>query len=790
MPPRQSRWRARAASAAIAFAALLGSVALASPAAAQEQPSNLVRHGPNLTLVLADCTSPADTAIAVALSRHVRHGAAACLDADGVPAELADLIADFAPDRVLVIGGEEAVAPAVMDELSALARSAFRWAVIQRLGGETRVETAAVAARVALDTPDRVGLDTITLIVADGWNDAHINTAREFAATVDDAAIVYFSPVEIADGFPKATASLIADYRSARVVFAGPADEVGLAAEAAAAAVLSDIGLRITIERVALAGATPSVGSDAAMLTGTARETFKAISAGDSVPTSADAGEELPLLALTQASGIRGVGSTLWTVRSDGTDRSFRTDDHDGWEWHPSDGRLAWATPDKQVFAAEPDGEPRLLAEEGVWPLWSPDGSRVIVFVLDDVDGDGWTDRAEAFMSNADGAQRRSLGFVDLRTWYYADLQGGMWSPDGTHIAYVTGDVDPETLEVVGNVRIESADDSTPAVTLADDGIILRWAPDGRHLLYATPHDCDGDDSDDSWNLWVAAADGSNPRQISTIDFRAWSVVIINPWSPDGSHIAYKSVDPQDCSTELHVSTVDDDSDGDGEPVNIAADVKFLGWSPDSTYLEYGAETDRLVTDYLLPEQSWVAHRDGGSKRYIGELAPSAFGWILWSDDGTRIAYTELLRDADGNEAGLRARTERTDGSVESTTLAELGNSLSWSGDGRLAYVAGHDDDGDGVPDRETLLLHHPDSADDDVQLVHALPAPTRNAIWSPDGSQLIYASGSVDSLIGWFRDRGRGVDAWDVATSEPRWTYRLITDVTWGEWQPETSPE
>ena len=790
MSGRRNGWRARAVATAAALAALLGSVVLATPAAAQAQTANLTREGPNLTLVAANCERSADVAIALELARGARNAAAACLGADEVPTDLARLISEYAPDRVLVIGGEEAVAPAVMDELSALARSAFRWTVIQRLGGETRVETAAVAARVALDTPGHVGLDTITLIVADGWNDAQINTAREFAATVDDAAIVYFSPAEIADGFPKATASLIADYRSARVVFAGPADEIGLTAEAAATAVLADIGLRITVERVALAGATTSGSSGAAMLTSTARETFKAINAGESAPSSADAGEQPPLLALTQASGIRGVGSTLWTVRSDGTDRSFRTDDHDGWAWHPSDGRLAWATPDKQVFAAEPDGEPRLLATKGVGPLWSPDGSRLIVFDLEDVDGDGWTDRAEAFMSNAKGMQRRSLGFVDLRTWYYADISGGMWSPDGTHIAYVTGDVDPETLEVVSEVRIEPADDSSPAVTLADDGIILRWAPDSRHLLYATPNDCDGDDSDDSWNLWVAAADGSNPRQISTVDFRAWSVLIINLWSPDGSHIAYRSVDPHDCSTELHVSTVDNYSDADVEPVNIAADVKFLGWSPDSTYLEYGVETDRLVTDYLLPEQSWVAHRDGSSKRYIGELAPTALGWILWSDDGTHIAYTELLRDADGNEAGFRAHTERTDGSVESTTLAELGNTLNWSGDGRLAYVAGHDDDGDGVADREALYLHSRIPLEDDVELVHALPATTRLALWSPDASQLIYASGSVDSLIGWFRDRGRGVDVWSVATSAPRWMHRLITDVTWGEWQPETSPE
>lgn len=740
-------------------------------------------YGPNRTLVLADCTRSADTSTAVELASHARNAAAACLGADGVPAETAALIADFRPDRVLVVGGPAAVAPGVMDELAATVRASYRWAVVQRLGGATRADTAAAAARVALDTPERAGHGVVTLVVADGWDDADIDTARAFAATLHDVAIVYFSPAAVADGLPEATASLIADYRPARIVFAGPVDEAGLAAEAAAQAVLSAVDSDVAVERVALAAATSAPAVDTTTLAEKARETFEAIGRGERVRRSVADADERPFLALTRASGIPGVGSTLFTLRADGSDRTLRTIDHNGWEWHPADGRLAWSDNDRRTMAASPEGEAQILAEEGVWPLWSPDGSRLIVFDLEDIDDDGWTDRAEAFLSDADGSHRRSVGYVDLRTWYYADIFGGMWSPDGSHIAYVTGDLDPETMELVRQARIESADGSTPAVALADDAIVVRWSPDSSHLLYATPNDCDGDETNDSWNLHVAAADGTGQREIGVIDFDAWSVLIINLWSPDGKHFAYRALDPQDCSTDVYVGSVD----GDGaEPVHIAADAAFLGWSPDSTYLEYGAETDRPVTDYLLPEQSWIAHRDGSSRRFIGEVSPSAYGWVFWSHDGTHISYSEILRDADGNEVGLAARVERADGTGDVTTLTESGNSLSWSDDGRVAYVAQHDDDGDGVPDREALYVHSPSSPDDDVKLVHALPAPTRVAIWSPDDSHLIYGSGSIESLIGWFRDRGRGVSAWGIASVEPRWMHRLTTDVTWGEWQPE----
>ncbi len=771
----------------MALAALLGSVLLATPAAAQDRPTNYVRSGPNLTLVLANCERSADTVAAVELARHSRNAAAACLRADGVPAELSELIAAFAPDRVMVLGGPDAVPPAVMDELTAAVRSAYRWGVLQQLDGATRAETAAAAARIGLDTPNRVGPDTMVLIVADGWNDADVNTAREFAAGFEDVAVTYFSPATIADGLSEATVSLITDYRPARIVFAGLADEAGMAAEAAVEALLEAIESDVSVERVALATDTPSPAVEVATLTSNARTTFAAISRGERVrPAADDDGERPPFLALTEASGIRGVGSTLFTVRADGSDRRLRSVDHNGWEWHRSDGRLTWADDEEQVLVAAPDGEAELVVPEGTWPWPSPDGEHLLLWNNADTNDNDLLDSFEALLFSADGTAQRSLGQMDARTWYYGDIRDVIWSRDSAYMAYVTDHTDLETGEDVNEARIEPTDGSAAPVTLAADAIILRWSPDSRHLLYATPQDCGDGESADIWDLWIVDADGSDARRVDTIAFPAWSVVIVNPWSPDGQHIAYEAVDPEDCSTELRINSVD----GNGEPVSIAPDASFLGWSPDSTYLEYGARTDRSVTGWLLPEQSWVAHRDGSSKRYIGELNPTAAGWVFWSPDGTFFSYTEMVRDADGDVTGLIARMQRADGTGGTTTLAESGNSLPWSDDGRVAYVAHHDDDGDGVPEREALYVHSPGSPDDDVKLVHALPEPTRFALWSPDDSHLIYASGSIESLIGWFRDRARGVNGWGIETGQPRWMHRLITDVTWGEWQPEIEPE
>ena len=782
----------RAASAAAAFAVLLSSVVLAAPAAAQEaSPANISREGPNLTLVVANCQRSADIAVAQELARHGRNTAAACLDPDGVPAETAELIAEFAPDGLMIVGGHDVIPAEVMDSVKALARSAYRWTVVHDLGGPTRVETSAAAARIRLGRPEHIDPHTVTFVIANGWNDDDVNAALEFTGTIDDAALVYFHPDNVANGLSEAIASLFADYPPTRVVFAGLADEAGLVAESAAKAVLESMESKVHVERVAVATGTPADAADITTLTRTAREKFEDIILGKHTPHSVEAAEPLPFLAVTEASGIPGIGSTLFTVRVDGSDRTLRTVDHNGWEWDYSDGqRLAWADDEGRVMATAPDADGEPLVKEGTWPWWSPDGSHLIVWNNEDTDGNDRLDSFEAVLYNDVGQKRRSLGQMDSRTWYYGDISDFIWSRDGAYLAYITGHLDPETSDEINEARIEPTDGSTPPVTLADDAIIVRWAPDSRHLLYATPAECGDGETGNIWDLWVVAADGSEPRRIDIVEYPAWSVVIINPWSPDGKHIAYEAVDPQDCSTELRVSSIDSEGDSDAGPVSIAADVDFLGWSPDSTYLEYGEETDRPATDFLVPELSWVAHRDGSSKRFIGELSPSLYGWIFWSQDGRYISYTELLRDADGNLVGQRARVERTDGVVEGTTLAESGNSLSWSDDGRVAYVAQHDDDGDGVPDREALYLHTPASLDADVELVHTLPAPTRVAIWSPDDSHLIYGSGSIESLIGWFLNRGRGVDVWGIETDQPRWMHRLITDVTWGDWQPEVDAE
>lgn len=745
-----------------------------------------MRNGPNLTLVVAHCPGPADNAAAAALAHRARNAAKVCIAASRLSPELLAVVAEFAPDRILVVGGEAAVTPAMMAELTAAARSVYRWTVVERIGGPTRVHTAAAAARAALEPPAVLGPRTATLIVADGWNGADVRTAAEVAEHTPDAAVAYVSPRTIADGLPDATASLIADYQPARVVIVGLSNEVGSATETAIAATLKAIGSSVDIERVVEAGEPYATIPETSPGIDTARAIFTAIQQGVPRP-SARSETSLPILAASSARGPAGEGrgEQLWTIRADGSQRRLRSPDHRGWAWQPGGGELSWSSTDGQLRlgegAGDGAGDERIILDPGGYPAWSPDGSHVVAFGFLDTDGDGRRDLIEAHIGGADGTGLRRIGHVNYRTYLFSDLPLANWSPDGQRFAYVESTTDPETGDDALHARIWNVEQGAPGLTLGEDITFLGWSPDGTHLAYATPSDCNRDGHDEQQNLWIARSDGSNARDLGFIDRIQWRYLQL--WSPDGTHLAYESRDPADCSMLLKVETVN----GDATALTPVAGGRLIGWSPSGTHLGYGVTVGTPGRGIPLREHAWVVRRDGSDMRELGEIRDNVFGALLWTPDGDYFAYTEVVRGSDGEVTGTRPIVERSSGVGGATLLSDRGNALGWSPvSRRLAYVSHYDEDSDGEVDRRALRVHTVGSSDADVTLVHELPDLTLGALWSPDGDYIGYGSGPAELLLDWFINRRRGSDAWVVATEEPRWTRRLVTDVAWGAWQPE----
>ncbi len=782
---RRRNWHSRLVRSALA---LLGSIAMlitASPTAAA-QPANYTFSGFNLTLVVAHCERTADTAVAEALAAHSRHAALVCIEGDSLAAPVASLIADFAPDRVLVVGGGDAVPESAIADLASAARTAYRWSYVTRFDGATRIETAAAAARTALGAPNVKGPGAVTLFVADGWNDHDVESAATLAASTDNAAVAYVPRPGSEQTLPADTASIIRDYQPRRVVLVGPVAALNSGLEDS----IAELAPSAIVERIVSVGPSiPESGWEAS--TERARTIFEGVRQRNPRRGGASGESTAPFLAydLPYLDDSVLYGDFVWTVRADGADRTFRAPHTHGWGWLATSGEFYWTGPQEatmdasvdatDIFVSSADGGQRRHVRTGAdWVTWSPREDRFAFFETQDRDGDQRIDSAELWIADADGANARRIDEVGIDTVGAAFWRDQLWSPDGEYLAYDSETADPETMEITHSVRIEPADGSAPPFTLGEEMHFRGWSPDGEFVAYGGWHDCDGDERRDSLELWISERDGGSARSLGWIDGHSqWHGHF---WSPDGTQIAVDQVDPEDCSIRLRVH----DTAGADEPVTIADDAHVLSWSPSSSALAF-ASGEASGGGRPADPQGWLTTCVCPTARPLGDLSG---GWVFWSPDGGHVAYNTAERDAAGEVVQVAARIERIDG-ANSVHVGGGSRVLSWSPDGRqIAYTSLLDDDGDGAPERRSLLLHGIDGPEPPVTLVHDLAEPVWRAYWSPQGDYIAYAMGSADAYVRWLRWQRNALSLWTVATTDPSWSYQLSADFDWLQWQPQVN--
>jgi Tol biopolymer transport system component len=160
-----------------------------------------------------------------------------------------------------------------------------------------------------------------------------------------------------------------------------------------------------------------------------------------------------------------GGGDDIKVWHSDGTvsnlTNSEAVDTDPDWS---SDGRIAFASSDAEIYVISPDGSGATPVGPGGDPAWSPDGTR-IAFTTRDGNSD------EIYVMDADGSNP-----VRLTTSASNDMSPD-WSPDGTGIVYASG----------GDLFMVNADGSGPPVQLTktpESEANPAWSPDGTLILF------------------------------------------------------------------------------------------------------------------------------------------------------------------------------------------------------------------------------------------------------------------------------------------------------------------
>ncbi len=326
-------------------------------------------------------------------------------------------------------------------------------------------------------------------------------------------------------------------------------------------------------------------------------------------------------------------------------------------------------------FINAADGAPisTLTAHEG--PVsrvaFHPDGSRVVTVGLDDsvrvfavasetVAGPCGTDEipegdpAGEILYHAQPAAGGPGRVYHVQAWcgeIQALLEGALtpaWSPDGASIAFQR--VDPASGQLDG-LWIAAADGSNPRRvpgTQPQDRA-PAWSPDGASLLFESFRD---------------GASGIYRVDLAT---GAVSAVLMNPqvayerpaWSPDGAAIAYL-VRRATSAGEVRHLYVADASGANPRRLTDLEQVSSAAWSPDGTRLVVAAARTPFTSDVLA-----VSVADGAIQTLTGgqlDLVPT------WSPDGRYIALVRggelVLIRADGTGERVIARLPDAAGST------------------------------------------------------------------------------------------------------------------------------
>jgi tricorn protease len=278
--------------------------------------------------------------------------------------------------------------------------------------------------------------------------------------------------------------------------------------------------------------------------------------------------------------------NNLWKVSESGGKPTQLTHFRDGSLFYPS------ISSDGKVIVFEEEG--------GLWKLDTASGK--ISEVKIDISTDGKENNFEAITINAE-ADSFSLSPSGQRAAISAHGEIFTVATEHGDASRVTRSYSRETLPV--------------------------WSPDGKSIAFIS--DQGGRDS-----VWVASADGSNPRKLTDSDNEKIRV----GWMPDSKALFFTSSD--------HGLYVIDAAGGTSRKVasNDAGNIQGAQISPDGKWFAYAK------FDHDLREHIYITSAQGGEERRLDDDILFSTSSPRWTPDGKKIVF--LGGYAQGGSATVR----------------------------------------------------------------------------------------------------------------------------------------
>jgi dipeptidyl aminopeptidase/acylaminoacyl peptidase len=285
-------------------------------------------------------------------------------------------------------------------------------------------------------------------------------------------------------------------------------------------------------------------------------------------------------------------------------------------------------------------------------------------------------------------------------------------SPDGSHVAFVLGDVyKAQSKDPQSRIWIVSTDGTglRPLTSGPRTDVLPRWSPGGSTLAFASDRLEDGQKQ-----IYLLPVDGGEALAITDIKGTVPTPRGLNSlqWSPDGRFLAFLKEDAQTLEEKFKAEQKDDAIEFEKNPkyvrlwvIEIASQsvhcaspeglqVWEFGWSSDSKNIvatvsdvpyEWAWYSNRLVrfpTTGGAAQNLYQSHRQVALPRWSPDGKKIAFLSSFWSDRGVTAGDIFVLDSGGGEARDVTEGAEASFGWIE------------WSEDSQSLIAVSHEGGG------------------------------------------------------------------------------------------------